>query len=154
MKVRSKRRELKRFARFSTVGAIGALVDFGVFNILLNVLHVLPLLSQAASFLAAVTSNFILNRKWTYRDSRSKPWSQQLAQYGLVNLAGLLIRTPIFNGLAAWFDRLAGTRPMPFGLSTYSVTHNLALAGAIGIVLFWNFFVNRFWTYGDVELGK
>lgn len=154
MTVRSKRREIKRFARFSTVGAIGAVVDFAVFNVLLNVLHVLPLLSQAGSFLAAVTSNFVLNRKWTYKDSRSKPWTQQLAQYGLVNLAGLLIRTPIFNGLAAWFDRLAGTRPMPFGFSTYSVTHNLALAGAIGIVLFWNFFVNRFWTYGDVELGK
>ncbi len=152
--VRSKRREIKRFARFSTVGAIGALVDFAVFNVMLNVLHVLPLLSQAGSFLAAVTSNFILNRKWTYKDSRSKPWTTQLAQYGLVNLAGLLIRTPIFNGLANLFDRLLVGRQMPFGLSLYSVSHNLALGGAIGIVLFWNFFVNRFWTYGDVELGK
>ncbi|HRN51559.1 MAG TPA: GtrA family protein [Anaerolineales bacterium] len=154
MTVRSKRRELKRFARFSTVGAIGAVVDFAVFNLLLNLAGVIPALSQAISFLVAVSSNFILNRKWTYKDSRSKPWSRQMAQYGLVNLVGLLIRTPIFNGLAAWFDRLAGPRPTLLGLSTYSVTHNLALAGAIGIVLFWNFFINRFWTYGDVELGK
>src|SRR5690606_17219145 len=106
------------------------------------------------SFLAAVASNFVLNRKWTFPDSRSKTVGTQLAQYGLVNVIGLLIRTPIFNGFATWFDRLLAGRPMPLGLSLYSVSHNLALAGAIGIVLFWNFFVNRFWTYGDVELGK
>lgn len=147
---RSKRRELKRFARFSTVGAIGAVVDFVVFNLLLT-LGLVPLLSQAGSFLAAVTSNFVLNRKWTFPDSRSKTVGTQLAQYGLVNLIGLLIRTPIFNGFATWFDRLLAGRQMPLGLSLYSVSHNLALAGAIGIVLFWNFFVNRLWTYSDVE---
>ena len=151
MSPRSKRRELKRFARFSTVGAIGAGVDFAVFNLLLAVAGLTPLLSQAFSFLAAVTSNFILNRRWTYKDSRSKPWTTQLAQYGLVNLAGLLIRTPIFNWLAGVFDRALLGRQMPLGLSAYSVSHNLALAGAIGIVLFWNFFINRVWTYGDVE---
>jgi putative flippase GtrA len=28
---------------------------------------------------------------------------------------------------------------------------NLTLAIAVLIVLFWNFFVNRYWTYNDVE---
>jgi putative flippase GtrA len=28
---------------------------------------------------------------------------------------------------------------------------NLALALAVGIVMFWNFFVNRYWTYSDVD---
>ncbi|MCW5874617.1 MAG: GtrA family protein [Anaerolineales bacterium] len=151
MTVRSKRRELKRFARFSTVGAIGAVVDFAVFNLLLSVIGVAPLISQAVSFLAAVASNFMLNRKWTYPDSRSKAIGTQMAQYGLVNLVGLFIRTPIFNWLASVFDRWVVGRTMPLGLSAYSVSHNLALGGAIGIVLFWNFFINRFWTYGDVE---
>jgi putative flippase GtrA len=151
MTVRSKRRELKRFARFSTVGAIGALVDFAVFNLVLHSFNVDPSISQAISFLAAVTSNFILNRKWTYPDSRSKPMGTQLAQYGLVNLIGLLIRTPIFNTMGTFFERVLAGRQMPLGFSTYSVAHNLALASAIGIVLFWNFFVNRFWTYSDVD---
>jgi putative flippase GtrA len=147
----SRRREIKRFARFSTVGAIGAAVDFAVFNFVLHTIGLTPTVSQAISFLAAVTSNFILNRKWTYPDSRSKPLGMQLAQYGAVNLIGLIIRTPIFNGMGTVFERLLAGRSMPFGLSNYSVAHNLALASAIGIVLFWNFFVNRFWTYGDVE---
>lgn len=151
MSPRSRRRELKRFARFSTVGAIGAAVDFAVFNFVLHSFNADPTLSQAISFLAAVTSNFVLNRKWTYKDSRSKPWTTQLAQYGAVNLIGLIIRTPIFNGMGTVFERLLAGRAMPFGLSNYSVAHNLALASAIGIVLFWNFFINRVWTYSDVE---
>ncbi len=28
---------------------------------------------------------------------------------------------------------------------------NLAVAFAVGIVMFWNFFINRYWTYNDVE---
>ena len=28
--------------------------------------------------------------------------------------------------------------------------NNIALAVAVIIVMFWNFFVNRFWTYSDV----
>jgi putative flippase GtrA len=28
---------------------------------------------------------------------------------------------------------------------------NLTLALAVGIVMLWNFFVNRYWTYNDVN---
>ncbi len=37
-----------------------------------------------------------------------------------------------------------------FGRSV-SVSGQMALIGAIGIVMIWNFFVNRYWTYNDVE---
>jgi putative flippase GtrA len=144
-------REWRRFFKFSTVGLIGAGVDFAIFNLLLNLAGLQPLLSQAFSFLAAVTSNFILNRYWTYPDSRSKPLRTQLAQYGLVNFIGLLIRTPMFNGMGTLFENLLTGRQLPFGMTAYWLAHNLALASAIGIVLFWNFFINRYWTYGDVE---
>ena len=30
-------------------------------------------------------------------------------------------------------------------------TKNLTLALAVGIVMLWNFFVNRYWTYNDVD---
>lgn len=144
-------REWRRFFKFSTVGVIGAAVDFAVFNVLLNLVGLQPLVCQALSFLAAVTSNFILNRHWTYPDSRSKPLRTQLAQYGLVNFIGLLIRTPMFNGMGTLLEKALSGREFPFGISSYAMAHNLALASAIGIVLFWNFFINRYWTYGDVE---
>ena len=144
-------REWKRFFRFSIVGAVGAGVDFLTFNLFFALLGLPPVLSSVISFLAAVTSNFILNRHWTYPDSRSKDIGTQMAQYGLVNLIGLLIRTPIFAGLGTLLIAALNGRKLPLSLSTYVVAHNLALGCAIGVVLFWNFFINRYWTYGDVE---
>ena len=151
MSIIRNRREQKRFAKFAIVGAIGAGVDFLTFNLFFALLGLPPVPASVISFLAAVTSNFILNRHWTFPDSRSKAIGTQMAQYGLVNLIGLLIRTPIFAGLSALFINLLNGRKLPLSLGSVVVAHNLALAGAIGVVLFWNFFINRYWTYGDVE---
>jgi putative flippase GtrA len=144
------RREQKRFVKFAIVGTIGAGVDFLIFNLCLGALGLAPLLSQALSFLAAVSSNFMLNRYWTFKDSRSKQIGIQIGQYVLVNFVGLLIRTPIFNGLSTVFERALGQGNHPFGIDAYTLAHNLALGGAIGVVLLWNYFVNRKWTFGDV----
>lgn len=144
-------REWQRFFRFATVGFIGAAVDYTVFNFTWHIIGLDPTVSQAVSFIAAVTNNFILNRKWTYPDSRSKPVHTQIGQYLLVNFIGLLIRTPIFDGLGTIFQQMLTGQSLPFGLSPEVVAHNLSLGCGIGVVLFWNFFINRYWTYGDVE---
>ncbi len=31
---------------------------------------------------------------------------------------------------------------------------NFTLAIAVGVVMLWNFFVNRYWTYNDVDKVK
>jgi putative flippase GtrA len=36
-------------------------------------------------------------------------------------------------------------------LTPKQYSDNLTLAVAVLIVMFWNFFVNRYWTYSDVE---
>ncbi|MEX1248282.1 MAG: GtrA family protein [Anaerolineales bacterium] len=145
------RREQKRFAKFAIVGAIGTLVDYSVFNLVAFAFGIDELLAQGISFVAAVTSNFILNRNWTFHDSRTKHVRVQLAQYVLVNTVGLIIRTPIFAFLGGLFGRLLVGFQVPFGLTAEWLAHNLALAGAIGVVLLWNYFVNRRWTFGDVD---
>jgi putative flippase GtrA len=150
--------EFKRFLKFSVVGVIGAVVDFGIFNILANLIGINSLLSSIMSFTAAVTSNFIWNRFWTYPDSRSKPISQQILQFAAVSLVGLAIRTPIFalseTPMISLIERLlpnVGLLQIPI-IAAYDATvigRNLALALAVVIVLFWNFGVNRIWTYSD-----
>ncbi len=144
-------RERGRFLRFALVGAFGTLVDFAVFNLLILFLHVQPVVASVMSFLAAVTSNFTWNRYWTYPDSRSKPFAKQLGQFGLVNLIGLLIRTPIFVVSQTALLKLSPRLAVFAGDSGEHLAHNLALAVAIGVVLFWNFFINRYWTYNDVD---
>ena len=144
-------RERTRFFRFIVVGSIGFVVDFGTFNLLTLVFLVPAVLASVISFLAAVSSNFVWNRYWTYPDSRSKRIRRQLAEFTMVSLTGLLIRTPIFAilewALRLLFQPLEDALPMSADL----LIHNLALAGAVVVVMFWNFFVNRYWTYGDVK---
>ncbi len=59
----------EQLAKFAIVGLIGAVINLGVYRLLLHAgLHYL--LAAACSFLVAVTSNYIWNRVWTFRDRR------------------------------------------------------------------------------------
>ncbi len=141
--------ERTRFFKFATVGAIGTVVDFSVFNLLNIVFHIQPVIAQALSFAVAVVNNFLWNRHWTYPDSRTKAAHHQMAQFGIVNVVGLLIRTPIIGYLEHPLGVLSGR--VGFQPEAADVMgHNLALGIAIGIVMLWNYFINRYWTYNDV----
>jgi putative flippase GtrA len=39
-------------------------------------------------------------------------------------------------------------------IKKYILSQNLALTISIVIILFWNFFANRYWTYNDVPIGN
>ncbi len=146
------KKEQGRFLRFMVVGSIGAVVDLGVFNILSSLLGVPALIAQAISFSLAVVSNFIWNRFWTYPDSRNKPVASQLGQFVIVSVIGLTIRTLIFDRLEEGMIWAAGqVMPKNFFLSATVIGHNLSLATVIVIIMLWNFFVNRYWTYNDVS---
>ena len=146
-------RERTRFFRFATVGIIGAVVDFGTFNLLTAFTGMSAVSASVFSFIAAVISNFTWNRFWTYPDSRTKPVSRQLIQFTVVSIVGLLIRTPIIALLEPYFTQLfIGLPFLPIGFITAEfLADNLALAIAVIVVMFWNFFINRYWTYGDIE---
>jgi putative flippase GtrA len=142
--------ERTRFLKFLAVGAFGALVDFGIANLLTHFLEMPLVLAGTLSFTCAVASNFIWNRFWTYPESRSRPLGQQLAMFFAVNLAGVLIRIPILQfgeppALHAFQNMHLGG---PLGPEL--LARNFTLAVAVGVVMLWNFFVNRYWTYNDV----
>jgi len=146
-------RERIRFIRFAIVGTIGALVDFGTFNLFSSGFHLHHVVASVFSFVAAVLSNFTWNRYWTYPDSRSKPITQQLITFSLVNLIGLGIRTPLFALLSGPLEHLFDLVKIP-GLKNFPaemIGHNAALGFAILVVMMWNYFINRYWTYNDIE---
>ncbi len=161
----SKAKELERFLKFAVVGVIGAIIDLGVTNLLLATIlkptpeNITPsLIAASIGFTLAVTSNFIWNRYWTYPDSRSTPLPKQIAQFFVVNLVGLGIRglvvrfftnpfgTIIEQEAHQFFPSLIMASDTPTKLGT-----NAAILLALVIVMLWNFFVNRRWTYGDVK---
>jgi putative flippase GtrA len=143
--------EWERFLKFAVVGAIGAFVDFGIFNLLHTWLGWHKALANTISFTCAVISNFTWNRHWTYPDSRSKPIRSQLGQFFVVNLAGWAINTTILLLLSG---PLADLATLILSNLTAHQAESLGANGAkllaTGVVMFWNFFINRFWTYNDV----
>lgn len=131
------RKELSRFLKFATVGAFGMVVDLSILNLLVRRAGWPLLAANSASFSCAVLSNFTWNRLWTYPESRERPIREQLPQFLLVNLVGLGINNVVLLGL---HGVLRTFLPTPYD-------YNAAKICAIGIVLFWNFFANRLWTY-------
>ncbi len=144
-------RERVRFLKFATVGAIGAAIDFGVMNLLTHFLNMKLVFAGTISFLCAVTSNFLLNRFWTYPDSRSRHVLHQLGMFFLVNAAGIAIRIPILHyaepPLSGAFENMAHLSDS----LAEALARNATLALAVGVVMIWNFFINRYWTYNDIE---
>jgi putative flippase GtrA len=145
---RSGDREKVRFIKFLIVGTIGAVVDFGVMNALSHFFHLSLTLSGTISFICALISNFLWNRYWTYPDSRSRSIPKQLSMFFVVNIIGILIRIPILRYLEPFFLSYLKNYS---GIFSPLAVKNITLAIAVLIVLFWNFFINRYWTYNDID---
>jgi putative flippase GtrA len=162
----AKAREFERFLKFATVGIIGAVIDFGVLNVLqATLLHPVGphislkiALATGIAFTSAVTSNFVWNRYWTYPDSRSRALHHQVTQFFIVNAAGLVFRLIWVKTLYGPFGnvgvdvlRALGGISTLADAATRRLGTNIAQFFAVWIVMVWNFFANRYWTYNDVE---
>lgn len=130
-------KEIHRFVKFAMVGALGAIIDFGLLNLMRGVFDWSLLWANTLSVSVAIASNFTWNRLWTYPESRTRKKRVQLPQFAVVNLVGLLLNNLIVISLDAVLVPHVGE----------PLSYNIAKAVAIGVVLFWNFGINRLWTY-------
>ncbi len=176
----TKSKEVERFLKFATVGVLGAVVDFAVLNILINTILpplnstgepqglIFPIgdgflfenvgIATTIAFVMAVLSNFVWNRLWTYPETRGKHLRRQLGQFVAVSSVGLVFRTFWVKLTYAGFGTLAVSMLTTFN-SNYTATlddtarlgANIAQLLAIAVVMLWNFFANRYWTYKDVR---
>ncbi len=145
------KKERTRFLRFAAVGVIGAVIDFGMMNLLTQKADMSLVWAGTISFISAIISNFIWNRYWTYPESRSRPITQQLVMFFAVNIAGMLIRLPILHFMEPPMQSLFSGLKWQILLDAEFLAKNFTLAFAVGVVMLWNFFVNRYWTYNDVD---
>lgn len=130
------RLEVDRFVRFAMVGALGTMVDLGLLNLLILGLGLPKFWANTCSFSAAALSNFTWNRLWSFPESRQRPVGRQLGQFFAVSVGGYIINQVLFLSLDRWVFAGWG-----------SLGYNVAKIIAIVVVLFWNFGMNRVWTY-------
>jgi len=121
---------IKQFVKFCLVGFTNVFIDFSVYIVLTRFFDVQYLLANIFSFIVAVSWSFILNRTWTFRNTENKV-RQQYFKFFAVSLAGLLLNTLILYTLVDF----------------YNFYDLLAKGMAVVLVTFWNFSVNRFWTF-------
>ena len=147
----SERKEQKRFVKFALVGALGAIIDFIVMNVLSHWASMPLVYAGTISFIVAVINNFTWNRFWTYPESRSRPLFNQLGMFFLVNAAGVAIRIPTLHYLEPPVLKFVQDTFHLTYISAEVYARNLTLAAAVLVVMLWNYFINRYWTYNDID---
>lgn len=119
-----------KFIKFGLVGLSGMVVDFGITFLFKEKIKTNKYLANTLGFFSAATTNFILNRIWTFHSGDPAVTSQYF-KFLLIAVVGVLFSNAIIYLLN---DR--------FKWNFY-----LAKLISIGVVLFWNFFANYFFTF-------
>lgn len=129
-----------KFLKFGVVGASGAIVDFGLTAICKGFLGIPELLANAIGFSLAATSNYYLNRVWTWK-STSKEVGIEYAKFFIVSLIGLGLNT-----LIVFLLKDISLVPRFFD-TTLDWNFWVAKIIATAIVMVWNFLANNFFTF-------
>jgi putative flippase GtrA len=121
---------LAQFIKFCVVGASGTIIDFGLTYIFKEKLRVNKYISNSIGFISAATSNYILNRIWSF-ENHNPAIGQQYMLFMAISLLGLGIN----NGVIFLLTK-------KFHLNFY-----LSKVVATGVVTLWNFVMNYLFTF-------
>ena len=145
---------VRQFLKFCIVGASSTAIDFTIYMLLIERLHidrvlgvslmVGRLLAQFASFACAVSNGFYWNSRWTFRTEPGKDWKATYFRFVLTNTIGLALNVTILSVVShfvpdALTNALAGRLRDPDGF--------LGKVCATLVVVFWNFTASKYWTF-------
>jgi len=119
-----------KFVKFCLVGFSGVVVDFGITFFCKEILKIQKYISNAFGFSIAATTNYFLNRIWTFQ-SHNPNVTLEFSRFFFISLIGLGI-----NLLIIW--AMAGKLKVNFYLSKLVATI---------IVTAWNFLINAYYTF-------
>ncbi len=119
-----------KFIKFGAVGITGMVVDFGITYLCKEVLKIQKYVANAIGFTTAASTNYILNRIWTFHSTDPAVFLQY-SKFLIISLIGLGINT-----LVLWIL-----------VSKYHKHFYLSKLFAIGVVMLWNFLANYLFTF-------
>ena len=121
---------ISKFIKFGVVGCSGMIIDFGTTYLCKEKLRLNKYLSNCIGFILAATSNYFLNRIWTF-ESHKEEIAVQYMQFMVVSTIGLGINSLVLYLLA---DKLKWN----FYFSKLI---------AIATTTIWDFFANMLFTF-------
>lgn len=125
-----RRRVVRQFIKFALVGASSTIIDWGIFYLLNLIFGVYYLTAKVLSFAVAVVNSFIWNRRWTFRSTDSNR-SKEFTKFLVIALVGLSLNALI----------------MYLAISIFHTRKIVGLVLSTGVVTFWNFLANKFYTF-------
>jgi putative flippase GtrA len=117
-----------KFLKFGIVGFLGMVIDFSITILLKEKLKIHRYISSSAGFIIAASSNYLLNRLWTF-ESNNPRVLVEYSTFIIISLIGLGI-----NNLFLYLFE----KKMKF---------YVAKLFAIGVTTLWNFFANYYLTF-------
>lgn len=124
-----------KFLKFGVVGASGMVVHFGVLYLLRDVIGINQYVANTIGFITAATTNYILNRIWTFR-SHEKQVAVEYLKFIAVSVIGLGI-----NNGTLWL----GGKLLPDWNTDWRFY--ILWVVAVGVTTLWNFFGNMLFTF-------
>jgi putative flippase GtrA len=121
---------LWKFLKFGIVGFSGLFVDFGVTYLCKEIFKIQKYVSNSIGFTAAATTNYILNRIWTFQ-SQDPNIALEYSEFLIISLVGLGI-----NNFILWLI-----------ITRLKYNFYLSKLFAIAVVTVWNFLANYFITF-------
>ena len=119
-----------KFLKFCVVGSVGLGIDFGITWLVKERARWNKYVANSLGFICAASSNFVLNKVWTFHDTNP----DQFTQYGkfiLIALIGLGLNNLIIYLL----------------INKRGVKFYWAKLFAVGVVVLWNFVANYNFTF-------
>lgn len=125
-----------KFLKFGAVGISGVFVDFGITYLMKEKLTIPKYIANAIGFSSAATTNYFLNRIWTFQSTNPKVMVEFTEFFGM-SIIGLAINTFIL-----WLL-----------VSKFRMNFYVAKIFAIAVVTVWNFFANAYITFNPERSG-
>ncbi len=125
----------RQFIKFCLIGLLNTIIDYSIYLFFSRSIGLYFLYANIISISVAMTFSFFANKYWTFQN-KDKRLKTQYLKFAAVNVVYFFLNNSIL-----------------FVLVTYLAVFDL-LAKIIAIIigLSWNFFVNRHWTFRNVEV--
>lgn len=121
---------IHKFMKFGLVGFSGLVVDFGITYLCKEIIGIPKYISNGIGFLMAATSNYFLNRIWTFQSNNPNVAGEYI-EFIFISIIGLFLNTLI---IYLFSEKLK--------LNFY-----FSKVCAVVFVMIWNFFANFFITF-------
>lgn len=120
---------LSQFSKFFLVGGFSTALQYLILFALVHAGGVDPVLASSVGYVLSAVANYDLNYRLTFRSQ--VPYLGGMFRYALVMTAGFLLNGGIMAG----------------GTKLLALHYLVAQVAATIVVLFWNFYAHRRWTY-------